>query len=98
MGHHALTSTVGFAFAWQEMMLVMAMLLRYFDFEMDDPDYSLQIASTLTVKPKNLRMKARPRAERTAVAIERDILEASTSYVQARVRSPRRSPAANLLT
>lgn len=55
----------------------MAMLLRYFNFEIDDPDYSLQIASTLTVKPKNFYMKAEPRARWTAGAIERDVLGAT---------------------
>lgn len=35
-----------------------AMLLQYFDFRMDDPNYRLAINSTLTVKPKDLFIHA----------------------------------------
>lgn len=39
-------------------MLATAMLLQYFDFRMDDPNYKLAIKETLTIKPKDLFMHA----------------------------------------
>lgn len=39
-------------------MLATAMLLQYFDFRMDDPNYKLAINQTLTIKPKDLFMHA----------------------------------------
>lgn len=39
-------------------MLATAMLLQYFDFRMDDPNYNLSINETLTIKPKGLFMHA----------------------------------------
>lgn len=39
-------------------MLATAMLLQYFDFRLDDPNYKLAIKQTLTVKPKDLFMHA----------------------------------------
>lgn len=38
--------------------MVTAMLLQYFDFRMDDPNYRLAINATLTVKPKDLFIHA----------------------------------------
>lgn len=39
-------------------MLATAVLLQYFDFRMDDPNYKLAINETLTIKPKDLFMHA----------------------------------------
>lgn len=39
-------------------MLATAMLLQYFDFRMDDPNYKLVIKETLTIKPKDFFMHA----------------------------------------
>lgn len=64
---------IGRPFAWQEMMLVMAMLLQYYNFTLDDPQYNLQIAFTLTIKPKNLHMKATLREGWTARSIEQSL-------------------------
>lgn len=49
---------IGRGFAWQEAMLATAMLLQYFDFRLDDPNYKLAIKETLTIKPKDLFMHA----------------------------------------
>lgn len=51
----------GRPFAWQEMLLAVATLLKYFDFELDDPSYTLQLSETLTIKPKNLFIRAQLR-------------------------------------
>jgi cytochrome P450 / NADPH-cytochrome P450 reductase len=45
---------IGRAFAWQEALMVMAMILQNFDMQLDDPAYQLRIKQTLTIKPKDL--------------------------------------------
>lgn len=52
---------IGRPFAWQEALLVIAMLLQNFDFEFDDPNYTLSLKQTLTVKPANFKVRAIPR-------------------------------------
>ncbi|SCO91324.1 related to bifunctional P-450:NADPH-P450 reductase [Fusarium oxysporum] len=49
---------IGRAFAWQEALLVMAMLIQNFDFTKDDPSYTLKVKPTLTIKPDNFRIRA----------------------------------------
>ncbi|PSR83575.1 cytochrome P450 [Coniella lustricola] len=57
---NGLRGCIGRAFAWQESLLVLAMLLQNFNFELYDPSstYELQIKQTLTLKPGNLFMRA----------------------------------------
>ncbi|USW48179.1 Putative Flavoprotein-like superfamily [Septoria linicola] len=64
---------IGRGFAWQEMMLVMPTLLQYFNFSMDDPQYDLQTAFTLTIKPKDFYMRASLREGWTARKIEQHL-------------------------
>jgi cytochrome P450 / NADPH-cytochrome P450 reductase len=59
---------IGRSFAWQEATLLVARLLQKFHFEMEDPSYRLKIKHTLTVKPLDFFMKARPRTDVTASA------------------------------
>ncbi|KAK4235289.1 cytochrome P450 [Achaetomium macrosporum] len=61
---------IGRPFAWQESVLVMAMLLQNFDFVMHDPSYELQIKQTLTTKPKDFYMRAILRHGQTATELE----------------------------
>ncbi|KAJ5154456.1 Oxidoreductase FAD/NAD(P)-binding [Penicillium coprophilum] len=49
---------IGRPFAWQEALLVVAILLQNFNFQMDNPSYDLRIKQTLTIKPKDFQMKA----------------------------------------
>jgi cytochrome P450/NADPH-cytochrome P450 reductase len=49
---------IGRPFAWQEALLVVAVLLQNFNFQMDNPSYDLRIKQTLTIKPKDFHMKA----------------------------------------
>lgn len=49
---------IGRPFAWQEAILVTALLLQNFNFQLDDPNYRLQIKQTLTIKPKDFYMRA----------------------------------------
>ncbi|KAL4925712.1 bifunctional cytochrome P450/NADPH--P450 reductase [Aspergillus undulatus] len=49
---------IGRPFAWQEMLLAVSILLQNFTFSMDDPKYRLRLVETLTIKPKDLRVRA----------------------------------------
>lgn len=49
---------IGRPFAWQEAVVIMAVLLQNFDFVFDDPSYKLEIKQTLTSKPKDFYMRA----------------------------------------
>ncbi|KAK5991521.1 hypothetical protein PT974_09805 [Cladobotryum mycophilum] len=71
-------SCIGRAFAWQESLLVIAMLLQNFDFELTDPDYELKIKQTLTIKPDDLYMHVKLRDHVDAVSLSR-VLHGSTS-------------------
>ncbi|OLN93217.1 Bifunctional P-450:NADPH-P450 reductase 5 [Colletotrichum chlorophyti] len=64
---------IGRPFAWQEALLVTAMLLQNFDFVLDDPDYSLALKQTLTIKPQDLRMRATLREGLTAIELEQKL-------------------------
>jgi cytochrome P450/NADPH-cytochrome P450 reductase len=52
---------IGRPFAMQEAQLVMAMLLQRFDIVLDDPQYQLEVAETLTIKPHGLYIRAKTR-------------------------------------
>ncbi|KAB8228368.1 bifunctional cytochrome P450/NADPH--P450 reductase [Aspergillus alliaceus] len=60
---------IGRPFAWQEMMLVVAMLLQSFDFQKDDLNYDLRIKQTLSIKPEGFHMKATLRRGLDAVRL-----------------------------
>lgn len=49
---------IGRPFAWQESVLILAMLLQNLDFCFDDPSYELQYKQTLTTKPLGFFMRA----------------------------------------
>lgn len=53
-----LRACIGRAFAWQESLLVMAVLLQNFNLSMDDPKYEMKIKQTLTIKPDQFFMRA----------------------------------------
>ncbi|EPE27540.1 Cytochrome P450 [Glarea lozoyensis ATCC 20868] len=52
---------IGRGFAWQEMLMNVALVLQRFQIEKADPNYKLELKSTLTIKPWNWRMKVRRR-------------------------------------
>ena len=52
---------IGRPFAWQEALLVMALILKHFNIELVDPSYDLRIKQTLTIKPDGLKIRVRPR-------------------------------------
>ncbi|OGM45812.1 NADPH--cytochrome P450 reductase [Aspergillus bombycis] len=49
---------IGRPFAWQEMLLVVAVLLQSFNFEMENLSYNLRIKQSLSIKPEGFYMKA----------------------------------------
>ncbi|KAG4255585.1 cytochrome P450 [Fusarium proliferatum] len=49
---------IGRAFAWQEMVLALALLMQNFNFVMHNPSYTLRVSQTLTIKPKDFYVRA----------------------------------------
>ncbi|KAF1911690.1 cytochrome P450 [Ampelomyces quisqualis] len=70
---------IGRPFAWQEALLVLALLLQNFNFTMEDASYQLQIKQTLTMKPKDFHMRAHLRNGVSATSLERALLSASVN-------------------
>jgi cytochrome P450/NADPH-cytochrome P450 reductase len=69
---------IGRPFAWQEAILMTAMLLQNFNFRFDDPSYQLHIKQTLTIKPKDFFMHATLRDHVDPVHLEK-LLHVDTS-------------------
>lgn len=67
---NGMRACIGRPFAWQEALLVVAMLLQNFNFMMDDPNYTLKIKQTLTIKPKDFFMRATLRHGVTPTQLE----------------------------
>ncbi|KOS21415.1 Bifunctional P-450:NADPH-P450 reductase [Escovopsis weberi] len=61
---------IGRPFAWQEALLCMVLLFQSFTFSLDDPNYQLLTAQTLTVKPKDFYMRAELRHNMTPTELE----------------------------
>ena len=52
---------IGRGFAWNEAVIAMAILFQNFNFTLDDPNYQLEVAASLTIKPKDFFMRAQLR-------------------------------------
>jgi cytochrome P450 / NADPH-cytochrome P450 reductase len=52
---NGMRACIGRAFAEQEMVINLALVLQRFQLEMADPTYTLKLKSTLTIKPWNFR-------------------------------------------
>ncbi|KAJ4296385.1 hypothetical protein N0V90_006430 [Kalmusia sp. IMI 367209] len=68
---NGMRACIGRPFAWQEALLVVAILLQNFNFSMEDPSYQLQIKQTLTIKPKGFYMRAHLRDHMSPTTLER---------------------------
>ncbi|KAK0471086.1 fatty acid hydroxylase [Armillaria novae-zelandiae] len=58
-----LRGCIGRPFSWQEMSLVITSIIQRFDLSLVDPSYTLEITQAITIKPKNLRIYAKPRQQ-----------------------------------
>ncbi|KAK3290376.1 cytochrome P450 [Chaetomium fimeti] len=87
---------IGRPFAWQEAVLVMAMLLQNFNFVLDDPSYELHYKQTLTTKPKDFYMRAVLRDGQTATELERRLAGDATPSKQPNGHSRTTAPKAAL--
>ncbi|KAI0381230.1 bifunctional P-450:NADPH-P450 reductase [Hypomontagnella monticulosa] len=67
---NGLRACIGRPFAWQEAVLVMAMIFQNFNFVFADADYELHHKQTLTLKPHNLFMRAILRDGLNPVSLE----------------------------
>jgi len=74
---NGMRACVGRVFAWQEALLVLAILLQNFNFSMENPSYQLAIKQTLTIKPKGFYMRAHLRNHMSATTLERSLASAS---------------------
>ncbi|KAH8900225.1 putative bifunctional P-450:NADPH-P450 reductase [Thozetella sp. PMI_491] len=74
-----LRACIGRAFAWQEALLVVALLLQNFDMSLDDPNYNMKIQQSLTIKPKDCYIRAKLRPGITAVGLQQRLAGTSTA-------------------
>jgi cytochrome P450/NADPH-cytochrome P450 reductase len=89
---------IGRPFAMQEAQLVLAMMLQRFDIVLDDPSYTLKVRETLTLKPQDLRIRAK--ARHSAGALLRSAVPATPQKAlapQAATRTATEAGAAPLL-
>jgi cytochrome P450/NADPH-cytochrome P450 reductase len=68
---------IGRGFAMQEAVLAIALIVARFDLEMEDPAYDLEIKQTLTIKPHNFKIVARPRFGRNQSILSELLASAS---------------------
>ncbi|KAH7085823.1 NADPH-cytochrome P450 reductase-like protein [Paraphoma chrysanthemicola] len=80
---NGMRACIGRPFAWQEALLVLAMLLQNFNFSMEDSSYQLQIKQTLTIKPKDFYMRAHLRNGVSATSLERGLAAATINELPA---------------
>lgn len=73
---------IGRPFAWQEALLVVAMLLQKFDLFMDDSQYQLHLKQTLTIKPKDFYMRASLRDGISATQLEHSLKSGMSAPAQ----------------
>ncbi|MCA1192868.1 bifunctional cytochrome P450/NADPH--P450 reductase [Saccharopolyspora sp. 6V] len=67
---HGARACIGRPFALQEATLVLAMVLQRFDITLVDPGYELAISESLTIKPKDLAVRAKARTSRSRAQAE----------------------------
>ncbi|KAL2855204.1 cytochrome P450 [Aspergillus pseudodeflectus] len=76
---NGMRACIGRPFAWQEALLVMVMLLQNFDFSWADANYDLKYKQTLTIKPKDMYMKASLRHGLNPTTLERRLAGLATT-------------------
>ncbi|EWC47314.1 hypothetical protein DRE_03433 [Drechslerella stenobrocha 248] len=76
---NGMRACIGRPFAWQEMLLVLAVLFQNFDFYLADTNYQLAIKQNLTIKPKDFYMKGRLRHGLTPITLQQALGGAQTA-------------------
>lgn len=69
---------IGRPFAWQESLIVLAIMLQNFSFTFDDDQYQLHVKESLTVKPKDFFMRAHLRDDLTPMELEQRLVGGTT--------------------
>lgn len=68
---------IGRNFALQEARLMLVILLQNFTLVLDDPSYELEFKQTLTIKPKNFKIRASLREGLTPITLQQRLLNGS---------------------
>ncbi|CAI6338586.1 unnamed protein product [Periconia digitata] len=84
---------IGRPFAWQEMILALAVLLQNFNFVMHNPSYTMQLSQSLTIKPKNFQVRAISREDLTPAQLEARLAGGYSEVGKA--SSPTKNPTLN---
>lgn len=61
---------IGQTFAWQEALLVAALVLQNFDVSLVNPSYVLRVKQNLTIKPRDLLVRARLRKGISSIELD----------------------------
>lgn len=73
-------SCIGQHFAWQEAILVTAMVMQNFDMDFAEPGYKMTIKQSLTIKPANLKVKLRLRKGLDPIKLEKRLHTSTDVY------------------
>ncbi|KAI1458582.1 bifunctional P-450:NADPH-P450 reductase [Annulohypoxylon moriforme] len=85
-GARAVSDCIGRPFAWQEVVLAMAILFQNFNFVLADADYELAHKQTLTLKPDNFYIRAILRDNQDPVQLEHRL--AGTEIPSSKQKTP----------
>ncbi|CAF1442470.1 unnamed protein product [Didymodactylos carnosus] len=76
-------SCIGRAFAIQESLLAVALILKHYNIEFVDTSYELRVEQTLTIKPEGFKMRVRPRKRgKIPVGISVNTCEKTPAHTQ----------------
>jgi cytochrome P450 / NADPH-cytochrome P450 reductase len=73
---------IGRAFAWQEALLVVALVLQNFELRLDNPSYEIKVDQSLTIKPRDLDIRASLRPGITTAGLQERLSSNSSSEVK----------------
>lgn len=83
---------IGRPFAWQEALLVTALILQIFDLKLDDPSYEPRVKQTLTIKPRDLYMRATLREGMNPTELQQHLINDGRSHAEALASKHRDDP------
>jgi cytochrome P450 / NADPH-cytochrome P450 reductase len=86
-----LRACIGRAFAWQEALLASALILQNFDASLDDSAYKVHIVQTLTIKPKDLYMRASLRTGITATHLQERLSASVAQNIKLDIDQPKQT-------